>query len=410
MSGEFGAAMKRLRTQRRLTADELARKVSYDRGALGRLERGERLPTPQIAALIDTALNADGHLVRIAEHHRSGVCSHTTPDDLDAAARGSTEFAEWVTATSGRLAVDQIADELTAISRQFVHAAPQPLIGRLTALRGGIRAALQAGPPPSRAQELLLLAGITIDLLAQVTENLGHPRAAEHHARAAEQIAVKIGHRGLRAWAGGTRALIWEWNGRPEEAMRLAGAASALAPVGQQQVRLAAIEARCAARAGHADTAYTAITRARHAAEHSSTDEVTALGGALRFPPHKMAYYLGSTHRLLGDHAHAHRWALHAVEAYERGPAGERSYGDEALARADAAIARITTGELDGATEVLTPVLRLPGDQLIQPVTNGLRAVTTTLHNTGHARHPIGVALGEQITTLTSSLSLAGPA
>nr|WP_281211571.1 helix-turn-helix transcriptional regulator [Nocardia speluncae] len=399
MSGDFGSAMKRLRTAHGLTADQLARLISYDRGALSRIERGKRAPTADIAARIDIALDAGGSLVRLIERNRS----HNGDDDLVTAARESTEFAQWITATAGQLDSAQVADELTAIGCQFVYATPIPLIERLRALRGEIRAALHTSPAPARARELVLLGGITIDLLAHVTENLGHPRAAERHARAAEAIAVNLGHPGLQAWAEGTRALIWEWNSRPAEAMELAAKAASIAPAGEQQVRLAAIEARCAARIGRTDTAHAAITRSIQAAEAAAHDELTMLGGALRFPPSKMAYYLGSTHRLLGEHEHAQRWALEAILAYETGPTTERSYGDEALARADVAIGRIHSGELDGAREILTPVLRLPSEQRIQPIADGLRAVDTALSNTHYANDPTTIELSEEINMLTSS-------
>ncbi|MEV3961574.1 helix-turn-helix transcriptional regulator [Nocardia sp. NPDC050193] len=399
MSGEFGPAMKRKRAERGLTADDLARVISYDRSALSRIERGNRRPTMDIAARIDAALDAGGSLVRLAER----TSSHAGDNGLEVTARESADFAVWITADSGQLDSAQVTDELAAIGRQFVCAAPLPLIERLRVLRGEIRATLQMGPAPAHARELALLAGITIDLLAHVTENLGHPRAAERHARAAESIAVKLGHPGLQAWAGGTRALIWEWNNRPAEAMELAAEAASIAPIGEQQVRLAAIEARCAARVGRADAAHDAITRSIEAAEAAAHDELTMLGGALRFPISKMAYYLGSTHRLLGEHDHAQRWALEAISTYETGPASERSYGDEALARADVAISRIHSGELDGAKEILTPALRLPSEQRIQPIADGLRAVDTALSSTQYANDPIIIELSEEISMLTSS-------
>jgi hypothetical protein len=54
-------------------------------------------------------------------------------------------------------------------------------------------------------------------------------------------------------------------------------------------------------------------------------------------------YYAGSTLTLIGDHDEAERSAMQAITIYERGPVQERSYGDEALARADVAIARIAS-------------------------------------------------------------------
>ncbi|WP_051158415.1 helix-turn-helix domain-containing protein [Nocardia carnea] len=403
MNWEFGDAMRRLRIERDLSTGELAAAVNYDRSGLSRIERGGRLPTPRVTERIDTALRAGGSLVRLAEKIRSSTGLDIDREELAAAARESSQFAEWATGIRGDLDVDQISDELTSIGRQFVSATPLPLVGRLRSLRDDIRTALQAGPAPSRARDLILLGGITIDLLAHITENLGYAAAAERHARAAEAIGIELGHPGLQAWAEGTRALIWEWNHRPAEAMALAAKAAAIAPTGEQQVRLAAIEARCAARVGRAETAHDAITRAIEASEATANDEVTMFGGALRFPPSKAAYYFGSTHQLLGEYDQAQRWALAAISGYETGPPAERSYGDEALARADAAIGRIHAGELDGAKEILQPVLRLPSEQRIQPITDGLRAVDTALSSTHYANDKATIQFSEEINMLAPS-------
>jgi hypothetical protein len=230
-----------------------------------------------------------------------------------------------------------------------------------------------------------------------LSANLGSPLAAMQHALAAEKLARHADHTGLLAWVAGTKALIAEWSGSPARAIEFARQGTILRPTGEQLVRLAALEARCAARLGVAPAARAAIQRATTAAEQcGEPDDVTAFGGVLRFPFAKASYYAGSTYRLIGDYPEAERWAGDAIDAYAAGPSNERSYGDEALARVDIAIARIEQHAVEGASEVLAPVLALPPGQRIHPVIEGMRQVDSHLAAT-HLRSPIVAALREQI-------------
>ncbi|WP_406239945.1 hypothetical protein [Nocardia sp. NBC_01009] len=273
----------------------------------------------------------------------------------------------------------------------------------LGGLRDKIRRALQAGPPPRQARELLFLAGVTIELLAQITSNLGNPFSAMQHALAAESLATQAGHDGLRAWTLGTQALIAEWNADPGSAIEIVRRASQWSPAGEHQIRLAALEARCAARLGRRDEALTAVARALAAAEATpNSDEVVAFGGSLQFPT-KLAYYLGTTYRLIGEPADAEQWAQQAVDGYTRGPDKDRSYGDEALARADIAIVRITNRAVEGAREILAPVFALPPGQHIHPVAEGLRAVDNSLRATDDAKALIARTLSEEIAMFTTA-------
>jgi hypothetical protein len=52
--------------------------------------------------------------------------------------------------------------------------------------------------------------------------------------------------------------------------------------------------------------------------------------------------------------------AARAVELYAGGPAAQRSYGAESLARVDMAVACLLTRRLDGAADSLAPVLAIP--------------------------------------------------
>ncbi|MFF0490779.1 helix-turn-helix domain-containing protein [Nocardia sp. NPDC004068] len=372
----FGGELRRLRLQQDRSLRSLAKSIRYDAGALSRIENGLRRPPVQIAQDLDAELNAGGSLVALANE-----CGALAPDGISAAAARSLAFADWATGDDAdQLSVDSIYYELSRIATSYVHAAPQPLFTELQLLRDQVWQLLRRGPAPERARELMFLGGVAIVLLAQVTDNLGNSIAAMQHALAAERLAQRARHNALLGWAVGAKGLIAEWSGNPSRAIEFARQGAAVAPPGEQRIRLAALEARCAARLGRAEEARAAVGRALAAAEQAgTTDDVTEFGGVLRFSTTKAAYYAGSAFRLIGDHDEAERWADEAITAYRCGPSHERSYGDEALARMDVAIARISRGAVDGASEILGPVLALPPGQRIRPVLEGMRQVDAHL-------------------------------
>ena len=59
---------------------------------------------------------------------------------------------------------------------------------------------------------------------------------------------------------------------------------------------------------------------------------------------------------------------MDALDAYEAAPAAERAFGDEAGTRCALAVARVFTGEIDGAADAVALVLALPPAQRINGV------------------------------------------
>ncbi|WP_084352570.1 helix-turn-helix domain-containing protein [Millisia brevis] len=372
----FGDELKRRREQQDRSLRSLARAINYDPGALSRLESGQRRPPLDLARTLDETLSAGGELIRLATG-RGAVAR----DAGNAAADESLEFARWASADQvDQLTIDSLSYELTRIATSYVHAPLQPLFADLQTMRDQVWRLLKDRPHPKQARELFFLGGVTVTLLAHATDNMGNPIAAMKQAMAAEKLAEQADHAGLLAWVAGTRALIAEWSGHPGRAVEFAQRGAHYAPKGQQQVRLASLEARSAARLGRAADARDAVRRAEMAAEISTgTDDLGEFGGILTFPPVKARYYAGSTFRLIGDYDDAERYASDAIATYESGSTVERSYGDEALARVDVSISRIAKQDLDGAIVALRPVLDLPPSQHISQIGDGLRQVDRSL-------------------------------
>ncbi len=218
---------------------------------------------------------------------------------------------------------------------------------------------------------------------------------------------------GQRAWAHGTAALIAEWTHQHRRAVEFAQRGALFARTVDSRVRLAALEARAAARSGDRRLALDALDRAVRARDLAAgQDQLDEFGGLLSFPIAKQHYYAGSTYTLLGDVEPAQHNALLAIGMYETGPLEQRSYGDEAIARVDVASARLALGDVDGAHEALRPVLDLPAERRIEQIAVGLGRVRSALALPRYARvHTARVITQEvdqyQAETAVRSLLLA---
>jgi tetratricopeptide (TPR) repeat protein len=297
------------------------------------------------------------------------------------AAAVSLEFAESITPSNvSDDTLEHLSFEISRIATDYVHAPLFPLFGGLLQLRDQIFGLLAGRQRPQQTRELLLLAGTTCLMLSHASQNIGDTRSAKAQVRTAWTFAEQADHTGLRAWTRGTSALINEWSPQSRMALKLTEHAAALAPAGESRIRIAAIEARAAARLGDRDRALAAVERLLRSREETpQKDEVEQFGGLLSFPVAKQEYYLGGTFALLGEYAQAERHATTAVERYVTGPREERSYGDEALAVMDIATAKLALGDLDGAAERLRQILALPPALRIQQLGKAMDRVAASL-------------------------------
>lgn len=361
----------------------------------GQREAGTDDPAPMSVAVVSS--------VAPEVQATDGPSANVRDDGLQDTAQGSLDFARWATDTSAdQFSIDSLYFELARIATTYVHKPLRPLLADLTDQRNLAWRLLGDRPRPQQTRDLLVLGGVAITILAHITDDLGDPFAAMQHTLAAERLAYRADHAALTAWIAGTQALITEWSGRPSKAMEFVQRASRNVPPGHQRVRLAALEARAAARAGKVDDARDALRRTRVAIDGTAaSDDLQEIGGILTFPIPKAMYYTASALTLIGDHQEAERVALDAINAYETGPAEERSYGDEALARSDVAIARIARHDLDGAVDALTPVLELPAPRRIQSIRDGLAQVEKHLMESRHTTASTAQHLRQEIAAFT---------
>jgi transcriptional regulator with XRE-family HTH domain len=393
---DFGLLSRLLREQASLRQEDLAALAGVSQGYLSQLESGtRRLSNIDKAVDFLDALGVPPELVRLplTGTRRTGQDGAHGTHDLHGtsaqAAAASLEFAEFVAPSNVTAdTLEHLSFEISRIATDYVHAPMFPLFGDLLSLRDQIFSLIKGRQRPQQTRELFMLAGTTCLLLSHASQNLGDTRSAMAQVRTAWTCAEQADHTGLRAWTRGTTALITEWSPQNRMALKLTEHGAALAPAGESCIRIAAIEARTAARIGDQERALAAIERLVRAREETpETDEVEQYGGLLSFPVAKQEYYLGRTFALLGEYAEAERHAATGVEQYVTGPPEERSYGDEALAVIDIATAKLAQGDIDGAAERLRQILALPPELRIQQLGKAMDRVAVLLQQPAFAEN-----------------------
>ncbi|WP_228447247.1 helix-turn-helix domain-containing protein [Streptomyces paludis] len=375
---DFGLLCRLLRQRTGMRQDDLARRAGLSQGYLSQLESGARHLTrlDKTQKFLDALGVPAGLWPVIQPLAEAGTAEHE-PDLrvlASAAAQTSHDFVELISPSNVSAEVlERFHFSLARIATDYVHAPLFPLFTELISVRDELFVLLQGRQRPQQTRELFMLAGTACLLLAHASQNLGESTSAMAQIRTARMCAEQADHTGLRAWAAGTAALITEWSPQNRMALKLTEHAARLAPAGEARIRIAAIEARTAARIGDRRLSLAALDRMKRAREETPVhDEVEQFGGLLTFPTAKQNYYIGGALTLLGDYDEAHHHATAAITAYRSGPSEERSYGDEILGQMDLITIGLLRGDFDEAATALGHVLDLPPQKRIRQLGNAL--------------------------------------
>jgi hypothetical protein len=280
-----------------------------------------------------------------------------------AAAHESSAHAEWAEGSNvGEATLEQFDADVRRIATDYVRIPPLRMFAEMLRVRNRVYWLLAGRQKPAATAHLHLLAGVLCGLLANASTDLGYRDAGAEQARAAWAYGDVIGHNGLRAWTRGMQALIEYWSGRPQQAVRLAQSARRYADSATARVRLHSIEGRAWSLVGDAPEASRCMGAAAEARESPAGGDFLhdEVGGVFGFADTKNYCYGGAAFIHLGQADDALTATSRAVELYAGGPAAQRSYGAESLARVDMAVAYLLKRRLDGAAESLAPVLAIP--------------------------------------------------
>jgi hypothetical protein len=257
------------------------------------------------------------------------------------ATRRAARFATFAEIDNvGPEAIAQLQDDVVHLANAYIHDPLAAIMGDLIDEQETVFQLLEGKQKPALSRDLYLLAGVVSGMIAKASQDLGRFHEAMTHARTLYVCADNADHPGLKAWARGLQSLIAYWAGRPREAVRYAqsGAEYAANVTGSVAAWLPALEARAWALMDMTVEAGDALGRAtdRRAAHHP--DDLDAIGGLLAFPQAKQSYYAAGTYVYLDDeHERAQQEALSAIDLFEHGRPEDRSYSDEAGARAELA-------------------------------------------------------------------------
>jgi len=313
----------------------------------------------------------------------------------------------------GPEAIAQLQDDVVHLANAYIHDPLATIMGDLIDEQEIVFRLLEGKQKPTLTRDLYLLAGVVSGLIAKASHDLNRPHDAMTHARTLYVCADNAGHPGLRAWARGLQSLIAYWAGRPQEAVRYARSGAEMAEdlTGSVSAWLPALEARAWALISIPSEATDALGRAADRRAAHEPDDLDAIGGLLTFPQAKQNYYAAGTYVFLEEeHQRAQSEALSALDLFEHGRPEDRSFSDEAGARAELALARVRGNEVDGAREALAPVLELTPERRIGGIVTSAARVHQALNDRHHASSPVARNLREEIESFCRVPAAALPA
>ena len=318
--------------------------------------RGSYADNAELLALIDSGAVQPDALAAISERDLIMAAAHEASEHS-----GRAEGSD-----IGPSTLDQLDADVERIANDYVRTPPLPMMVEMLRVRRRVYRLLEGRHRPTDTSHLYLLAGSLSGLLANASTDLGYLDAAGEQIRAAWAYAELCEHNGLRSWTRGMHALIEYWSERPHRAVLLAQSGQQYADSATAAMRLHNIEARIWSKIGNPTDTERCVLAAGAAHERGGTDSLhDGVGGVFGFTEAKASYYAGATYIHLGLAEPALAATERTIELYRTGPARQRSYGAEALARVDSAAAHLINGSLDGAAEVLRPVLALDEDKRI---------------------------------------------
>ncbi|MEU1624295.1 helix-turn-helix transcriptional regulator [Streptomyces sp. NPDC020096] len=310
---------------------------------------------------------------------------------VQSAAAESATWAQWAEVTNvGDVALEQLLADARSLAVDYLTDEPIGLFQRTRALRDRVFALLEGHQRPRQSADLYVAAGYLCGLLAWMSSDLGQLREADTQGRTAWLCAELAGHNDLRAWTLSTRSKIAFWDGRLKDAINHARRGASYHPSGTVGVLLACQEADAWSKLGARAEAQEALFRADVAREHSTGRD--DIGGLFSCPELRRANYVSAVHLRTGDPARALR-EVHEALAHEP----FHAYGTAAQMHISEAASHLALRSPDGAAEALRPVLALPPDHRMAPVTTRIQELARMIARSAMADSSAAVALQGEI-------------
>ncbi|MFD9947655.1 hypothetical protein [Nonomuraea sp. NPDC059022] len=341
---------------------------------------------------------------------RPAASNDSLQEVVEVAARRARRFITLQSSNVGPETLPQLLDDVSRVAQHYPRVPLVELLPELSELQDMTHTLLEGRQPPGETSSLYLLAGVIGGLMAKASHDTGDAHAAMTQARSAFMCAERIGHDGLAAWIRTLQSMIAYWSGRPHEAARYVedGARLAAGVDGTVKVWVAAQHARVLGVLGDHEGVAAAVHSAVDVRDQVREDDLDRLGGILTFPQARQDYYAADANVWIpGNEQQTIQAATEAINAYAQAAPEDHSFSDEAGARCDLAVARVSLGELDGAAEALDPVLDLPVGQRIEGIAASMHRVHAALRGPQYRGAPLARDIQVQIEGFTALPSQA---
>lgn len=277
-------------------------------------------------------------------------------EEVMVAAEESAQFHRWSATTN---VDDEVLEQMTAdvaeLARRCLIDPPAAVFVSLLGVRDDVFALIAGRQQPRHTTGLYKITGQLCGLLSVVTFDLGHPHAANTHARTALHCAEVSGYTPLRAFVRCVQSNFAYWDGRYNEAAHLVESALFDATSGTALLRLASQQVRIHAARRQLGNVSRALALATTAPTERTPDEPGMFG----FDTWSAAYYASEAHVALGGTEHldaAVDWAHIALNELTAESQPKALY--IATARFVLASVHLARDDLDAVSEHLAPVLR----------------------------------------------------
>ncbi|WP_433832523.1 helix-turn-helix domain-containing protein [Actinoplanes sp. CA-015351] len=307
MTQAFAGELRRLRERSGLSYRQLSALSTVSSSQISDLEKSRRRPTREIAAALDTALNAHGRL--------TAAIRTPAPEDVEGELE-AVEFEQRALAsdvTDTVLArVERAADKM---AMAYATTPPAELIPKVRRYLRMVDQLLDGRKTLRQHRRILVTGGWLSLLRATLHIDLQQRAAADAHLETATALADQAGHPEIAAWCLETQAWDALTSGDYRRAVDLSRHAQELAPPGGSAiVQATAQEGRAWARLGDQVATRDALRRVESMAERRPVPEHPE--HHYQYDPGKMHSYTATTLAWAGDPA-AERVAREVIAELE---------------------------------------------------------------------------------------------
>lgn len=309
---QFGEELRRRRLAAGLTITRLAVLVHYSKGQLSKVERGIKMPSPELARLCDAALAADGALIRLADERPARAGSTVAKNGDEEAwlmrlfGEGLGEFqplSRRQVVVAGAASIPSISLRKPATTRSI---GDSTLLGVFRTIFDEYRRLGQAGASSQllpalvaqirtlqelsrnagqhTRQALLVLASRYAEYVGWLVQETGNEQAALRWTRHAVALADAGGDQNLAAYGLVRHALITLYHGDANRTIQLAWQAQSGGAPTRIQGLAAQREAQGHALAGDYDACMRALEHSRVLLARHVPDAATPIIGPSNLP------------------------------------------------------------------------------------------------------------------------------